>query len=345
MPLLNPLLNTLIYYYRWDSYGYDYYSCLDNEYGATIYDDSPQGISSLLFVMSSIYDCTNTPLLTRATPTPTSQPLTRADWNGQSGKLLTGTCATPAFTTIDGPTVYLLPFVGCDVARQDCCPYSPAPATASGSYTQTSVITVTVQVTSGQNSVQAFTNNGAYQFPLAEIASSATLPQCPDDYFTVGTAACCPTGYQLWTTEFGGLVPCYSSLQSTLSVPAFLTAIAAATGAFTSTSSSGPVKLTSAIVNVVYAMQYPVQPRSNSLTTGAKAGVSIGSVAIGLRRSGFNCLLHYLHPQQTQSQAPSAAARGHHSHRTQVPTAYGSTTTAVATRILRPQQNAILPAS
>jgi hypothetical protein len=36
-------------------------------------------------------------------------------------------------------------------------------------------------------------------------------------------------------------------------------------------------KLTSAIVNVVYAIQFPVQPASSGLTTSAVAGIGAGA--------------------------------------------------------------------
>jgi len=43
--------------------------------------------------------------------------------------------------------------------------------------------------------------------------------------------------------------------------------------------STGPTTITSTVVNVVYAMNYPVKTRSGGLSKGADAGVGVGSIA------------------------------------------------------------------
>lgn len=80
----------------------------------------------------------------------------------------------------------------------------------------------------------------------------------------------------------GGQVPCYSSLKQFLSPPAvpssgYQTPISIPLTALTSTTSSeSSGKPTSAIVNVVYAIQYPLAS-TQGLSTGAKAGIGAGA--------------------------------------------------------------------
>jgi hypothetical protein len=97
-------------------------------------------------------------------------------------------------------------------------------------------------------------------------------------------------GYQLWNAVLGGQVPCYSSLNDFLSAPPVpisnyqtsipLTDLANQTSSY-STPSYGSGKPTSAIINVVYAVQYPLTP-AEGLSTGAKAGIGVGAGAGGL---------------------------------------------------------------
>jgi len=74
--------------------------------------------------------------------------------------------------------------------------------------------------------------------------------------------------YRPWSTAFGGQVPCYSTLPAAITpppIPATLVGRAEASA-----------KPTSAIVNVVYAMQYPLKQNKPSMSTGAKAGIGVG---------------------------------------------------------------------
>ena len=78
------------------------------------------------------------------------------------------------------------------------------------------------------------------------------------------------SNYQPWGTGLGGVTPCYSPLRATIT-PLPLAAGLAPVSA---------MKPTSAVVNVVWAMQYPVAgPLSGELSAGAKAGIGAGRVA------------------------------------------------------------------
>lgn len=81
----------------------------------------------------------------------------------------------------------------------------------------------------------------------------------------------------------GGQVPCYSSLGNFLSppavpVPGYETPISIQlTALATSTTSSTPLgKPTSAVINVIFAVQYPLSS-AQGLSTGAKVGIGVGA--------------------------------------------------------------------
>jgi hypothetical protein len=95
-------------------------------------------------------------------------------------------------------------------------------------------------------------------------------------------------GYALWNAPLGGQVPCYSSLSSYLVPPAIPVASHSPTSLpntargndstrATLQSSITPQNPTSAIVNVVFAMQYLVQPISPGLSPGAEASIGTGA--------------------------------------------------------------------
>jgi hypothetical protein len=93
-------------------------------------------------------------------------------------------------------------------------------------------------------------------------------------------------GYQLWNAPLDCQVSCYRSLSTYLVPPAVpvtsqmpVPSAAASTQLKLSTLTQNP---TSAIVNVVYAIQYPVQPASSGLTTGAEAGIGAGAGVAGI---------------------------------------------------------------
>lgn len=81
----------------------------------------------------------------------------------------------------------------------------------------------------------------------------------------------------------GGQVPCYSSLNtnSFLVPPAVpVTSKTPVFGTFMPTTSQIP---TSAVVNIIFAIQYNVIPsNSTSLSTGAKAGIGVGASIAGI---------------------------------------------------------------
>jgi hypothetical protein len=81
-------------------------------------------------------------------------------------------------------------------------------------------------------------------------------------------------GYLLWDTTLGGIIPCYSTLASPLSPPPVIVTIQPSSSA---SSSPTPSTTTSAIDNVVYAMQYSVDPPSSKLPEAAKIGIGAGS--------------------------------------------------------------------
>src|SRR5277367_3802937 len=91
-------------------------------------------------------------------------------------------------------------------------------------------------------------------------------------------------GYNLWNSLLGGATPCYSSLSSTLVPPTVpvspIDRITAPNSIATTPSTTANQKPTSAIVNIVYAVQFTLQP-SPGLSTGAKAGIGVGAGIAG----------------------------------------------------------------
>jgi hypothetical protein len=88
----------------------------------------------------------------------------------------------------------------------------------------------------------------------------------------------------------GGQTPCYSTVSAFLTPPPPLPIL-------TTSSTISPLP-TSTIINIVYAMAYPVKPSSSALTPDAKAGVGAGTgvfaivmifviIAYFLRRRGW----------------------------------------------------------
>ncbi|OCK77048.1 hypothetical protein K432DRAFT_359289 [Lepidopterella palustris CBS 459.81] len=129
------------------------------------------------------------------------------------------------------------------------------------------MVTITSPVATGTLQAIAGTSGG---FPVAQYSAQATLDKCPSDYQSIGNV-CCPSNYVPWSAAFGGQTPCYSTLPIALTPPPIPDNI---TGTATDyTVSNIP---TSAIVNVVYAMQYPVKPASPGLAPTAKIGIGAG---------------------------------------------------------------------
>jgi len=111
--------------------------------------------------------------------------------------------------------------------------------------------------------------------------------------------------YWLWNTQIGGQVPCYSSLNKALVPPPMpdTLAYASATTSTDSTSSrqggvsgtitpapfprstapGNPLKPTSAVVNMVFAMRYDLAAREEAaMKSGAKIGIGVGAAAGGV---------------------------------------------------------------
>jgi hypothetical protein len=77
--------------------------------------------------------------------------------------------------------------------------------------------------------------------------------------------------YLPWSTVLGGQTPCYSKLSAAMTpppIPATLIGRAVETTA---------AKSTSTIVNVVYAMQYPLKPKDSGMITSTKIGIGAGT--------------------------------------------------------------------
>ncbi|KAF2500079.1 hypothetical protein BU16DRAFT_613884 [Lophium mytilinum] len=186
-----------------------------------------------------------------------------------SGNVLKGYCATPDYTLIDGgPTAYWAPVLGCVGDKTDCCAFSAAAMTAAPTVQQT---------------MQARQAGGAsVGFPIPR-SGGAELDTCPDDYTSVGNG-CCPSQYSPWNAAFDGQTPCYSEIsRAALMTPPPMpdTYVLKATG------SGGTSKPTSAIVNIVYAMQYQVKiPKKGGLALPSKigigAGAGVGALAVGV---------------------------------------------------------------
>ena len=87
-----------------------------------------------------------------------------------SGAILQGYCSEPAYTILDGPTVFWVPVIGCISSKSDCCASSNGPA-ATG------------------------TDAGVPPpaFPTSSFAEQGILKICPSDYHTVGGTGCCPS--------------------------------------------------------------------------------------------------------------------------------------------------------
>jgi hypothetical protein len=90
-------------------------------------------------------------------------------------------------------------------------------------------------------------------------------------------------GYLRWNSDLGGQTPCYSTLQNPLTPPSIVGTGTADGPLGGPPGGSATHKPTSAIVNVVYAMHYPVTPPSSpSLSTNTKIGIGAGSGAAAI---------------------------------------------------------------
>ncbi|ORY15352.1 hypothetical protein BCR34DRAFT_184315 [Clohesyomyces aquaticus] len=178
--------------------------------------------------------------------------------------ILQGYCSEPAYTILDGPTAYWVPVIGCISSKSNCCP--------------------TPTAGSGANPSAGPAGGAGAAFPISSFPPQSTLEGCPQDYHTVtlsGQTGCCPSSYWLWSTSFGGQVPCYSLLSSAVTAPPIPDTLAATRS---DTAAAVSAKPTSAIVNIAYALQYPVNPPDKKPVLEKKAkigvGVGVGSAAV-----------------------------------------------------------------
>ncbi len=223
-------------------------------------------------------------------PTYTNTPLYQG-----TGSLLDGACLSTEFTLLDvGSTVFYAPFVGCVSDRPDCCPYTVATTTLSVTQDTTVTMTITASGASDQGQGQSIM---AYPQP----ADQQIMQACASDYYSI-SGNCCPKSYFPFTRALAGATPCYSSLTEMAAVPTLTAGLA---GEPTDTS-----RPTSAVVNVVWAMSYPVQNSSSNLSTGAIAGISIGAVGAIAAISGLSFWLWRVKRRNRKLEAAAPPAGG-----------------------------------
>jgi hypothetical protein len=109
------------------------------------------------------------------------------------------------------------------------------------------------------------------------------------------------SGYQPWIANFGGQTPCYSSLAAYIT-PAPIP-VRSQTGS--TTTSQIP---TSAVVNIVYAMQYPVTESGASMSAAAKGGIGAGAAVAAIGIFAVLLLLFRRWRKRKESSSSIAAA-------------------------------------
>lgn len=98
------------------------------------------------------------------------------------GALLTGNCASAEFTLVDGgPTMYFVPFVGCNNNKPRCCPFTPR------------TIALIEPARAGVTSVPSITEarDAPYAYPQPTNVKDTTLDNCASDYYSI-SGSCCP---------------------------------------------------------------------------------------------------------------------------------------------------------
>ena len=112
--------------------------------------------------------------------------------------------------------------------------------------------------------------------------------------------------YLLWSTTFGDQTPCYSTLLNPLTPPPIPDSITSAIAS--SATSQKPI---SAIVNVVYAMQYPVKPPPKAgLAPSAKIGIGAGAGGAALLFGLLISLLIWKHRAHKRDRAALESLSG-----------------------------------
>ncbi|KAK4148480.1 hypothetical protein C8A00DRAFT_19695 [Chaetomidium leptoderma] len=178
-----------------------------------------------------------------------------------SGELLKGPCTATSFTQVDASsTVYYAGFVGCAKDRPECCPWA--------------VATTGTPVSGGAGANDK--DNSGYDFPTPVNNDLAQLASCADDYYSI-SGGCCPNGFWPFTSAVGGITPCWSSIARV--APPTLTL---------EKDAKTMDKPTSAVVNIVWSMRYPVaDPGGGGLSTAAKAGIGAGAGVAAILIAGL----------------------------------------------------------
>ncbi|KAI0129611.1 hypothetical protein BJ170DRAFT_282256 [Xylariales sp. AK1849] len=229
---------------------------------------TPDQLTTLTLILTTV-DVTTPSTNHGPTTTAIAEPLYKG-----SGSLLTGACAVTSseFTLIDGgSTVYYAPFVGCVADRPECCPWKAG----------TAINTSTASSSGGPDETSG--SPGLAGYPQPENGGQAVLSKCPVDYYPI-SGSCCPSNFAPYGQDVGGATPAFSSLITLASAPDLTAGMDSGTG--TGLTLDWSAKPTSAVVNVVWAMQYPVATPAAGMSIGAKIGVGVtvpvGVIAIGL---------------------------------------------------------------
>ncbi|KAK0723690.1 hypothetical protein B0T21DRAFT_414069 [Apiosordaria backusii] len=213
-----------------------------------------------------------------------------------TGALLQDGCAQASFTLVDaGNTAYYAGFLGCIKDRPDCCPWPVETAAAA-----------VASAVSGSNAAEL--EKLGFDYPIPVDAKQARLQTCADDYYSI-SGGCCPNGFVPFTSAVGGQTPCWSSIKAGTTRAPILTV---ERGKETKTDRS-----TSAVVNIVWSMRYPVAEQSSGgLSTAAKAGIGAGAGVAAILIGGLAfCLWRQrkknkqLKGQQSDPQAAVTAAQ------------------------------------
>ncbi|KAL1842811.1 hypothetical protein VTJ49DRAFT_4140 [Mycothermus thermophilus] len=223
-------------------------------------------------------DLTTVDVVTVTTPLPPPVYDGKADYTG-SGRLLKGDCASTDFTLVDGgATMLYAGFQGCIRDKPDCCPWDVAQAPLAAPTADGKAL--------------------GWNFPEPADGAAAILTSCPDDYYSI-SGGCCPTGYYPFTAALGGVTPCWSSADRTIRPPKL-----------TVEKDGEADKPTSAVVNIVLAMRYPIgdQGGNSGLSTAAIAGIGAGGGVALIAIAGIAFCLWSRSRKKKAEQAAAAAA-------------------------------------
>ncbi|KAF2800214.1 hypothetical protein K505DRAFT_413127 [Melanomma pulvis-pyrius CBS 109.77] len=234
------------------------------------------------FIPTPVYQTVQVVPADKIVDTTTTSYAEITQYPGAQATILQGYCSEPAYTILDGSeTALWVPVIGCMSSKSECC----ATTTTSGSGAAS---------TGGTENINPKDDSAGkgVQFPISFMPAQGTLTGCPQDYHTVGSTACCPSSYWLWSTQIGGQVPCYSSLGAKMIPPPIpdtlvhrITGTESHSTSVSSTSESQ--KPTLAIVNIAYAMQYHVVPLpkrelDKKVKIGLGVGVGVAAILVGL---------------------------------------------------------------